>query len=896
MSSLNNTAIRQIVSATVLCLIGVGLNYLTLPLIDPVEFVLSPAIIFVAIRRLNIIGAMVVALVVLGHISWLWDSYNNALLYALEALAYWKGVRRGWNVFYTDLVFWLLIGVPLAAFLTTSSGIPINALAGVILLKQPMNGILYILLANIILVLITITIERRRSQQHLKLDSFIKDVLLAVLLIPLFGIFFITKFAIERNTIDSTLAANESYVQLTKNRVNQFLSGYQKAIQSLALQLGDRELMDSEIRSSLLLRSHQIYDGFITMLIADSNGDLLASSPAHLIDKSQGVSDREYFTFAKEMLHPFISEAFRGRGFGADPIVAISAPIISDSNQFAGIVEGSLNLYNLDLLFVLPSDTLSEILVVDNTDKVIFATEGLNLSFLEKVSISAQIDPLYQEVVTINESPKTYTLGFDTADNGWSIYFLADRSLQVERLARGFLWLLAIGAISLVSLLAVSEWLSRKLNSPIEGLVKRFAALSLHSPQTIEKENYLFEEVQTIFDRLDSAQQKLAELHSAQQQALFAKVSAEQQSEAKTELLSKVSHELRTPLNAILGQVQLLMLEDLPETVQKQLQQAEQAGRFLVFLIEDLLMLSKSQIGEFNLSLKPCKLNDVVNAAIELFSVKLDEKKIKFSSDLTKTSGLVVNGDEFRLQQAFSNLISNAIKYNHFGGSVIVESRISSDESDVLVTVSDSGFGIPHEYQSKVFQPFNRLAHEHGTIEGSGIGLSLSEQLIKAMQGEIQFTSVEDVGSHFTIRLPIAASALENDRPQEEITAIDLSGQRVLYIEDNKTNFLILKAWLNKQGTTAVDNGVNAANGLQLAEQNPYDVIFLDLGLPDRSGFDIIDELKALQPSTPIIALTADGSEISRERADGLAVHQFLTKPIDFMLVAETLSSLKRTS
>jgi len=852
---------------------------------------LSPAIIFVAIRRLPVSYALVVAFLVLGHMSWLWGSLNNAILYLLECVVYYKGVRRGWNVFYTDLLYWLIIGIPLATFLTSNSGLELNALAGVIVLKQPLNGVLYTLLANVIIMAITIFRDHRIFATRLQLSSFIKDVLVTVLLIPLFSIFFLTKYAIERNLIDSTARSNDSYVQLTKNRVNEFLFGYQKAVQTLALHYQPHKDLTDYQKQALISQTHAIYSGFITMLVADQQGELVVASPAELIDKSRGVADREYFTFPKEMLHPFISEAFQGRGFGNDPIVAISAPIINEQGEFAGIVEGSLNLYDLDLLFVLPNSVEFEILIVDNSEQTIYASEGLHQNFLDKVVIQSQPDPLYKEVVTLNQDPTLYTVGFDTADNGWSIYFLAQRSKQVEALSQALLWLLLLGIISLIAILALSEWLSRKLHSPIDKLVKRFTSLSLTAQVDTETQNHLFDEIQLIFDQLDAAQEKLVAAHFAQQEALSDKISAEKQNEAKSELLSKVSHELRTPLNAILGQIQLLQLESFDESVSKQLAKAEQAGRFLVFLIEDLLVLSKSELGEFNLTLKHCYLNPLVEASTELFEQKIKDKDIQFMFDISATEDLVVNADEFRLQQAISNLISNAIKYNREGGRVTVKSTVIEDRL-IKLTISDNGFGIPEQFQNKVFQPFNRLAHEHSKIEGSGIGLSLSYQLVRAMRGEIDFSSIENEGSHFTITMPVVKHPNIEAKAVEEELKLDLTGRKILYIEDNRTNFMIVQAWLKKQGATQIDNGDCAAAGLDKANTDRYDLILLDLGLPDRSGFEIIGELKALQPDVPIIPLTADGSEVSRERAEQLQVEEFLTKPVDFNQMTRVLYDL----
>ncbi len=235
-----------------------------------------------------------------------------------------------------------------------------------------------------------------------------------------------------------------------------------------------------------------------------------------------------------------------------------------------------------------------------------------------------------------------------------------------------------------------------------------------------------------------------------------AKAVAEKANKAKSQFLSSMSHELRTPLNAILGFSQLLNYEKLKPAQTSYVDEIRTAGEHLLSLISDILTLSTIEIGKINIELKPIKINKTITECKTLVATQAKERNIRLNINLPDND-LEIIADSVRLKQVLLNFMSNAIKYNVLNGLVTVTAQRS--EADMCrIQVTDTGRGIPLDKQPLLFQPFNRLGRESGTIEGSGIGLVLSKELTELMGGKIGFESKPDNGCKFWIDIPLAHS------------------------------------------------------------------------------------------------------------------------------------------
>ena len=369
---------------------------------------------------------------------------------------------------------------------------------------------------------------------------------------------------------------------------------------------------------------------------------------------------------------------------------------------------------------------------------------------------------------------------------------------------------------------------------------------------------------------------------------------------AKTQFLSNMSHELRTPLNAILGFSQLMQM-DYKETHQspsEDINHIIEAGKHLLNLIDDILDLTKVEVGAISISLEPVNIKMVVEECFQL-SLTLSEK-YKISLNTHGCEKSVVRADKQRLRQVLLNLITNAIKYNTQLGSVTVTCQ--KIENDIIrITVEDTGRGLDKQQQKKLFTAFERLGVEQEAIEGSGIGLVLSKKLIEEMNGSINFESQPGLGSRFWVELPRAASrATSREEPLDNITKKQIRSHQnnlktVLYIEDNHSNLLVMEQIFKTcfpylQLITATE----PRSGLCIANELQPDLILLDINLPDMDGYEVNRQLKQSEVSRhiPVIAVSANAMTTDIEKGKAAGFVHYITKPIDTVILTKNINQI----
>jgi len=391
----------------------------------------------------------------------------------------------------------------------------------------------------------------------------------------------------------------------------------------------------------------------------------------------------------------------------------------------------------------------------------------------------------------------------------------------------------------------------------------------------------------------------VTELRKMQENMIRAKEEAETANLAKSGFLSSMSHELRTPLNAILGFGQMLQYnpkEPLTDSQQTSVEYILKGGQHLLDLINDVLDLAKIEAGKVELSLEDLAPLDIINECRELVDEMAAKRAITITSpDAGQETGLI-RADYTRVKQVCLNLMSNAIKYNLEGGSISIGLE-EVNAGFLRFVISDTGSGIPHKKQSGLFTAFNRLGAENSDIEGTGIGLVVSRDLVEMMEGSIGFESTEGVGSTFWFELPrchhdggkqVAADRADNSGTGGQLHEIRAT---MLYVEDNPSNLQLMELIASRVDGLEMISAHTAELGIDLAKSKLPDVIILDINLPGMNGFEA---LKVLQSDSetrhiPILALSANATRADIEKGEAAGFLKYLTKPIKVTEITDAI-------
>ncbi|MQA98865.1 MAG: PAS domain S-box protein [Actinobacteria bacterium] len=380
------------------------------------------------------------------------------------------------------------------------------------------------------------------------------------------------------------------------------------------------------------------------------------------------------------------------------------------------------------------------------------------------------------------------------------------------------------------------------------------------------------------------------------QQALqAAKTEAEQASRAKSDFLARMSHELRTPLNAILGFAQILEIGDLGPEDTDSVRQIVRAGKHLYQLIEELLDVARIEQGQLALSIEPVHLDEIVREALELVAPLAESKTIRLRSD--QRFNYYALADRQRLKQVLLNLLANAVKYNREGGEVVVSCEPAPGRR-LRIAVADTGLGIAPEMMDRLFLPFERLGAERSSVEGTGIGLSISKRLVELMGGEIGADSEMGRGSRFWVELGSAeTSEVRAETAAELATVVPVApaGERiVLYVEDNLPNLRLVERIFERRPSIRLVAAMQGGLALDLAREHRPDLILLDVHLPDIDGDEVLRRLLA-NPETrdiPVVVVSAEATPAKIERFLGAGARDYLTKPLDVKKFLEVVDEI----
>lgn len=364
---------------------------------------------------------------------------------------------------------------------------------------------------------------------------------------------------------------------------------------------------------------------------------------------------------------------------------------------------------------------------------------------------------------------------------------------------------------------------------------------------------------------------------------ITAKEEAERANVAKSQFLSSMSHELRTPLNAILGFAQLLELEELDETQLENVNEIVNAGRHLLELINEVLDLAKIEAGRVDLALEKVSLQEILHECLTLTQTQADSRQITILYTEQKNQNLAAFADRMRVKQILLNLLSNAVKYNRDGGDIKLDIT-RSGESMIRISVQDSGLGIAEDKLGDIFQPFHRLGAEALNIEGTGIGLVISQKLAHNMGGELGFVSQEGQGSTFWLDIPY----YQDQQEQANLYT-------VLYIEDSNNDFKQLQQIFQLRPEIQLLHAVSAGEGLTMISKQQPDLVLLGVSIPDMGRFDLLAAIKQREhlvvDDIPVFAILADTSIEATILGVEAGFAECISKPIEVQPFLDRLDS-----
>ncbi|HSN48748.1 MAG TPA: ATP-binding protein, partial [Flavobacterium sp.] len=380
------------------------------------------------------------------------------------------------------------------------------------------------------------------------------------------------------------------------------------------------------------------------------------------------------------------------------------------------------------------------------------------------------------------------------------------------------------------------------------------------------------------------------ELKEAKSNAELKRQIAENAVKAKQQFLSNMSHEIRTPMNSIIGFTNIVLKSKLDETQKGYINAIKVSGDALVVLINDILDLAKVDAGKMTFEQIPFNLSGSIYTILQLFETKIKEKNLELLEEFDHTIPQILVGDPMRLRQIILNLLSNAIKFTTEGKITMSVRMLKeyAEKATIEFALTDTGIGIPEDRLAQIFNDFEQAYREtsrsHG---GTGLGLAIVKQMVELQGGSIIVKSKVGKGSTFgfvmSFKKPEAETTIETE-PEAETTTV-IKNVKILVAEDIVLNQLLIKIILEDFGFE-VDIVSNGKIAIEYLQKNKYDIILMDLQMPEMNGFEAITYIRAkMNSKIPVIALTADVTTVDVEKCIALGLNDYISKPIEEKLL-----------
>ena len=769
---------------------AIAVNFFGIALFDDNQIVLGNAfaiaLTIIYGLRVGLPVAFICSLVTLYH----WQHAFGIVPFVVEVIAIAMAMRREKSILLFGVLYWLTLGWMLVALLYGGFGDYSSVMLYGIMLKYVLNGMFNVLLGFALFhILRTIQAEPRISF-HTKMPQMLVNTGLFMVLFVASVVIYFWLRAVTVELYSQTEKQTNVVAQLIADRTEAHFAQHLIALGAASKQLS-AEPSVTELQRAISA-VHALYPEFISLIVTNDRGDIIATSPAGALGQQAiNVADRDYFYTVKESQQPFISNAFRGRGFGNDPIVAVSVPFYQQQS-FSGILEGSLDLTLLADFDDNSAEQQHYYIITDSANRVVFASPQFGYDFLDDLSSSNLFNIEAKSLmIDLSSGLQDFIMARQTIPSkGWQIITAGSMAGYEAQLSKYLLGSMLL----LVALAWLSSWaihrLTAKLTKPITELTRQLqqrddpsalsALTATVTSRYIEELTVLQQSFglfasrlrETLADlrrsnsvnselnmRLQQANELLEErVQQRTEQLEIALHSASAANNAKSQFLANISHEIRTPLHGVLGLTELLLHDPNAAPFFDKLKLIEQSGQHLLHIVDDILDFAKIESGKLPLQATDTDIVALISQLLSSYQNRLHSADLSYQLDTTDVPALL-QVDQTRLRQIVDNLLSNAVKFSGSDGTITI--HISYSLPLLSIAVSDTGIGIAPERIEAIFAAFEQAdSSTTKTYGGTGLGLTISRQLARLMGGDLNCVSRLGEGACFTLTVHAPPSAL----------------------------------------------------------------------------------------------------------------------------------------
>lgn len=931
--SMKKTSPRTVVLFLILTSLSFAGTVLTANIFPDVRLVFGSVFSLLAAAYLGLPAGLVVAAVGASYTYVLWNHPYGIAVLVLETLFVgWGYRRRTDNIVLLDTVFWLVVGIPFTFLIhrtVMGSSAQISALAAVI---RSVNGIMNTLLTAVVIMIVRLVrfppdpVRRR----NITFSHALSNLVIAFVLFP--SLVF-TSISGHREYRRINEEIGRMLIQTKNSSGRTFLAWMQENMNSLYSLAGFAKLYRNsagvDIRRELAFLLTLETD-FRHIGLTTSDGRVIAAYP--LLDENGAtllgrvIGSEPHFQVMQRSLEPVVSNYERSVLTATGPAVVLSVPIVSGS-RLTGSVFGVLKVDRLGWVLdeVMGYERLFYVLL-DGAGETVAGNSSRLFSQIRSATDSDRVRVVNPEVYEVDPEPVANRSAFSlrgrsiffseamlATGDGWRLILAVPFDSYLERLYATYL----ISLTLMLAILLVTIILARVSGQALVRAIGKQMHVTGDLPGRVERgETIVWPDsvIAEIAGLIENSRvmtgvlrEKFRELRISHDRIAAAKEAAEAASRAKSGFLASMSHDIRTPMNAILGMSRLLLATGLTPEQRKKLEIVIESSDTLLHLLNDIIDLSKIEAQKYELERTDFSVSGVVSHVISLFAAQAEMKGLTITGSLGEGVPEVLSGDPVRLTQVLMNLVGNAVKFTESGEvRILVEllpeadhgrCRIDSPEDTALrCSVMDTGIGIPYELQERIFESFvqadSSVTRKFG---GSGLGLTISRELVRLMGGEMGLESVPGSGSTFwftAVFKPGNTAAVPAGEPQPAGTAgsgraaLNPGNGRklsILLAEDNRITQMYALSLFETEGhlVTVAATGLEA---VELAARQAYDLIFMDIQMPELDGLEAARRIRSSDTpnaSTPIIAMTANAMKEDRDACLAAGMDGYLSKPID---------------